>query len=217
MSQTNSIRIFRKDQRAILPTRKSARALGYDLHCLTEFSLAPGEIKAIDTGLVIEPPDGHAIEIRARSGLAKMGILLMNGVGTIDPDYCGPEDTIQILLGRFPDAYLYALQGALPPSYSATELPTGHLSFPAGSRIAQFVLVKLWNPGMPTEEVMAPTATSRGGLGSTGLTCPTAGDPVHQHQDQLWYFCDETWGCQGTGYTTRQFALDAVKAYARGL
>lgn len=59
--------------------------------------------KLIDTGVKIESvnwdvvPDGFIpeIQIRARSGLALHGILLANGIGTVDPDY---RDNIKVAL-----------------------------------------------------------------------------------------------------------------------
>jgi len=52
--------------------------------------LAPGEIRLVGTGLLMELPEGVECQVRPRSGLAlKHGITLPNSPGTIDPDYRG--------------------------------------------------------------------------------------------------------------------------------
>lgn len=44
----------------------------------------------IPTGLFVEIPEGYQISIRSRSGIAfKEGLIITNGVGTIDSDYRG--------------------------------------------------------------------------------------------------------------------------------
>lgn len=41
------------------------------------------------TGLAFEPPPGFYLIARSRSSIFKTGLVLSNGVGTIDPDYRG--------------------------------------------------------------------------------------------------------------------------------
>jgi dUTP pyrophosphatase len=74
-----------------LPSRQSAHAAGYDVASAEpDFVLAPGERRAIGTGLAFELPEGFEMQVRPRSGLAlKHGITLPNAPGTIDADYRG--------------------------------------------------------------------------------------------------------------------------------
>lgn len=53
------------------------------------------ETKLIDTGIKIQMPSGYEAQIRCRSGLAKKGIMITNGIGTIDEGFRG---TLGILL-----------------------------------------------------------------------------------------------------------------------
>jgi hypothetical protein len=42
-------------------------------------------------------------------------------------------------------------------------------------------------------------------------------DPVHQHENGLWWFNDETWSDEFGGYVTEQECRDACSQYAKGL
>ena len=84
------MRIKILDSKAILPTRGSAEAAGYDLYSIDTISIAPGETKLVHTGLAIEIPENFWGGIYARSGLAtKKGLRPANCVGVIDSDYRG--------------------------------------------------------------------------------------------------------------------------------
>jgi dUTP pyrophosphatase len=56
---------------------------------LTSIVLQPGTTTAVPTGLFVQIPPGWEIQIRSRSGLASKGILVGNGIGTVDSDYRG--------------------------------------------------------------------------------------------------------------------------------
>ena len=54
------------------------------------FSLRPGERALVGTGIFMEVPEGHELQIRSRSGMAwKRGLVVANSPGTIDQDYRG--------------------------------------------------------------------------------------------------------------------------------
>ena len=77
---------------AMVPTRGSARAAGYDLYADTDKDIMmwPGEVVEFFTGLALEIPDGYFGAVYPRSGLAtKLGLRLPNCVGVIDSDYRG--------------------------------------------------------------------------------------------------------------------------------
>ena len=49
------------------------------------------------TGLVIEVPAGMFLGVFARSSTPlKKGLMVANGVGVVDSDYCGPTDEIKV-------------------------------------------------------------------------------------------------------------------------
>jgi len=86
-----------------LPERATPHAAGYDIRSAEEAVLAPGEIRLVPTGLMMELPEGVECQVRPRSGLAvRHGITLPNSPGTIDPDYRGEVGVILINHGQEP-------------------------------------------------------------------------------------------------------------------
>ena len=87
------IKIKKLKETAVLPTRGSAAAAGYDLYaCLDTDSVTikPNSNVKIGTGLSIAVPDGYFGAIFARSGLAaKENLRPANCVGVADSDYRG--------------------------------------------------------------------------------------------------------------------------------
>jgi len=95
---------------------------------------------------VIEVPRGMFLGIFARSSTPlKRGLMVANGVGIVDPDYCGPEDEVKIAVLNF------------------TQSP---VRVAAGDRIAQGVFLPATR--VTWEEVDGVRTESRGGFGSTG-------------------------------------------------
>lgn len=86
------MKIKRINKNAILPTRGSACAAGYDLHACSEedITIAPGETAMISSGVALKIPEGFFGAIYARSGMAtKRGLRPANCVGVVDSDYTG--------------------------------------------------------------------------------------------------------------------------------
>ena len=86
------IKVRRVSPTALLPTRGSSSAAGYDLYAdLPEDAvIAPHTTVKIDTGLQFELPDGYFAGVFARSGIAsKEGLRPANCVGVCDSDYRG--------------------------------------------------------------------------------------------------------------------------------
>jgi len=94
------IKIFNKSEYP-LPAYQTDGSAGVDLRANIEGKLIvmPKKVYQIPTGIFIEMPVGIEAQIRARSGLAlKHGLSLVNGIGTIDPDYRGEIKIILINL-----------------------------------------------------------------------------------------------------------------------
>ena len=92
------VKINKLNNSAIVPTRGSVKAAGYDLYATENYVLKPGERKLFKTGLSMEIPSGLYGRIAPRSGLAfKNGIDVLAGV--IDEDYRGEIGIILINLG----------------------------------------------------------------------------------------------------------------------
>ena len=132
---------------AIIPTRGSEKAAGYDLYaCLeNEVEIQPHSTCVIGTGLSFELPDNTFAAIFARSGLAtKSGLAPANKVGICGSDYRGE--------------YKIALH-----NHSNTPVTVHN-----GDRIAQMVVM----PFIPVEleeGELSETARGSGGFGSTGV------------------------------------------------
>lgn len=91
--------ITKNQQNAIIPTRGSVKAAGYDLYSTENYVLKTGERKLFKTGLNMAIPSGMYGRIAPRSGLAfKKGIDVLAGV--IDEDYRGDVGVILINLGQ---------------------------------------------------------------------------------------------------------------------
>jgi len=113
--------------------------------CEPDLVLAPGERRAIATGLVFELPEGFEMQVRPRSGLAlKYGITLPNAPGTIDADYRGELKVIMQNSGQDP------------------------VTIRRGERIAQLVFARHESPALLEAEAVNHTARGAGGFGSTG-------------------------------------------------
>jgi len=118
----------------------------FDLAAAEEVIVEPGRVALVPTGLVIEVPPGLALGIFARSSTPlKRGLMIANGVGLVDSDYCGPADEVKIAVMNFTAA---------------------SVTVRAGDRIAQALLLPA--PRVEWDEVAQLASESRGGFGATG-------------------------------------------------
>jgi dUTP pyrophosphatase len=144
---TMRLKIKRLDSTLSLPTYATEEAAGFDLAASQDMRLAPGQIALVPTGLVIEVPTGHFLAIFARSSTPlKRGLLVANGVGVIDPDYCGPNDEIKI--------QVLNISGA-------------EVQVKRGDRLAQGIVLPA--PRVSWQEVSDLREATRGGFGATGV------------------------------------------------
>ena len=141
------LKIKRLDPAISLPIPATAGAAGFDLAAACDVEIPPRAIRLIGTGLVIGVPDGHFLGIFARSSTPlKKGLMVANGVGVIDADYCGPDDEIKIQVLNITDA---------PVTVSR------------GDRLAQGIVLPC--PRIEWDEVDEMRVPTRGGFGSTGV------------------------------------------------
>ena len=129
-----------------LPSRGSEGAAGFDVASAEpDFTLAPGERRAVGTGLAFEIPDGIEMQVRPRSGLAlRHGITLPNAPGTVDSDYRGE---LRVILQN----------GGQEP-----------VTIGRGDRIAQLVFARYAVPTLTETEFLGESVRGTGGFGSTG-------------------------------------------------
>ena len=140
------VRIRRLHSHVALPEYATPGSAAFDIAASEDVSIAPGEVRLIPTGLVIEVPEGMFLAVFARSSTPlRRGLMVANGVGVVDPDYCGPTDEMKVPVLNFTD---------------------GPVHVAAGDRIAQGIILP--SPQVRWEEVIELRAASRGGFGATG-------------------------------------------------
>jgi dUTP pyrophosphatase len=93
------VRITRLKPDVGLPAYTTPGSAGFDLAAAESLTVEPRAQAFVPTGLVIQTPERHVLFLTARSSLfAKKGLVLANGIGTIDSDYRGPNDEIKIIV-----------------------------------------------------------------------------------------------------------------------
>jgi len=86
------IPIKRFDKSYPLPTYQQGAAC-FDFISRETVTIPPHEIKPIRQNVALQVPDGHALLLFSRSSTPmRKGLMLANGVGVVDPFYCGDED-----------------------------------------------------------------------------------------------------------------------------
>ena len=131
-----------------LPQYATAAAAGLDVRAniAEPMTLKPLERMLVPTGLYVELPEGHEMQVRPRSGLAaKKGITVLNSPGTIDADYRGE---IKVIL---------------------VNLSSEDFVLEPGERIAQLVVARFEQVEWESVEVLTQSERGAGGFGSTGV------------------------------------------------
>lgn len=131
---------------AIMPTKGSAAAAGYDLYAAidTPVTIKSEETVKIGTGLAFELPEGFFGGIFARSGLAtKQGLRPANCTGVVDADYRG-----EVIVAVHNDS-----------NRNAVIAP--------GDRIAQLILLPYQTMEFNEVEDLSDTERGDGGFGSS--------------------------------------------------
>src|SRR5512133_2071905 len=86
---------YLKTDTAKKPEYKSERAAGMDFFAAETITIQAGEHALVKTGVVVRLPAGYYLEISARSStFRKKRLILTNGIGIIDEDYCSVDDEI---------------------------------------------------------------------------------------------------------------------------
>jgi dUTP pyrophosphatase len=106
------VRIRRLDSTVALPAYQTAGAAGFDLAANADLVIPSRTIALVPTGLVIQVPDGYFLGIFARSSTpVRKGLMVANGVGVIDADYCGATDEVKIQVLNFTAAPVHIVKG----------------------------------------------------------------------------------------------------------
>ena len=141
------IQIKKLNDQAIIPTRGSRQAAGYDLYACADKSVVipPHGTVKVGTGISMSIPEGYFGAVYARSGLsAKQGLRPANCVGVVDSDYRG-----ELIVALHND--------------TNTEK-----TIEKNERIAQFVVMPYLSVEFQVTDELDHTERGSGGFGSTG-------------------------------------------------
>ena len=155
-----------------LPERGTTHARGFDVRAFLPdgpVTIRPLQTVIIPTGLFMALPQGSAVMVCSRSGLASKGVVVTNAPGIIDSDYRGECNVILTYL------QIPATMVRLGPNIN----PTESFVINHGDRIAQWVYLPSNTPdysGQPEfvevasmDDLPDPNSDRKGGFGSTGV------------------------------------------------
>ena len=138
-----NLKIAKFSDRAIIPTRGSSLAAGYDLYSAYDYTVLPWGKCLIKTDLQIIFPPGTYGRVAPRSGLALKHSLTIGG-GVLDRDFEGNVSIIMFNLSPVPFSIVY------------------------GTRVAQFICEKIETPEIEVGDLVQISDRGVHGLGSTG-------------------------------------------------
>ena len=147
MRQNVEVLFAKLDPDASIPTQGSKSAAGWDLRALEDTVVEKGKSSKIRTGLAVAIPEGWEGQIRSRSSLGAKGMIMPNGVGTIDSDYRGELMVLATWIGE-----------------------GEKIELSKGERIAQMLIapVPLTTYREVSFEELSSTDRGKGGFGSSG-------------------------------------------------
>ena len=143
MSGREEVKVKLLSEEAVMPSKGSEGAAGWDLCASMQCHLAPGERRLISTGVAVEIPRGCYGRIASRSSMASQGIDVAGGV--VDADYRGELKVIMVNQG----------------GESRT--------FNVGDRIAQLVVERISLAPFVKVDDLSTTARGFQGFGSSGI------------------------------------------------
>lgn len=136
------VKFKRLAEGAILPTKGTPEAAGWDLYALEDGCVLPARTTLVKTGIAMEIPPGWEAQIRGRSGNSLKGLHVI--LGTIDSDYRGELGVI---------------------IHNPGEL----INIKKGDRIAQLVFAPVVDVMVEEVEHLNATVRNEKGFGSTGV------------------------------------------------
>jgi dUTP pyrophosphatase len=139
------VTIKRIDPALPVPMYATTGSVGFDLYCRAEMEIIAHQLARIPANIVVATPPGYMLLITMRSSTAqRKGLLIPNGVGVVDQDYCGEGDELLISVYNFKDEAVFIHYG---------------------ERIAQGIFVPIMRVAWQEVDTMGQ---ARGGFGSTG-------------------------------------------------
>ncbi|XP_039040782.1 deoxyuridine 5'-triphosphate nucleotidohydrolase-like [Hibiscus syriacus] len=143
-SAVSVLRVKKLSKKAVLPSRGSPLAAGYDLSSAIDTKVPARGKALVATDLSISIPEETYARVAPRSGLAWKHSTDV-GAGVIDADYRGPLGVIL---------------------FNHSEID---FEVKVGDRIAQLIIEKIMTPDVLEVEDLDSTTRGTGGFGSTGV------------------------------------------------
>lgn len=128
------------------PEYKTKGAVAFDIYSRIDMKAPPFVVTYVPTNLIVKVPKGYFLLMAGRSSLPKNGLILANGIGIFDQDFCGEEDEMKMIVLNFTKKTV---------------------KIEKGQRLCQAMLVKI-SQVSKFIQVKKMSTQSRGGIGSTG-------------------------------------------------
>src|SRR5438445_251989 len=138
--------IKRVDTSLPLPVYATGGSVGFDLLCRETLEILPRQIELIPGNVIVQIPAGYFLMLTLRSSTPRRkSLLIPNGVGIIDQDYCGEGDELKVQVFNFREEAV---------------------TITRGERIAQGIFLPVMHVQWDEVDSMGQ---GRGGFGSTGV------------------------------------------------
>lgn len=144
MTNLSWLKVKKLSKNAKIPTYGHEGDACFDLYALENYTIRPGEVKLIRTGLAMAISEGYEMQVRPRSGLSLKGLIIPNSPCTIDAGYRGEIKT--------------------PMANVSEKAATIH----AGDRYAQATIKPIWRVIFQEVDELPDSERGEGGFGSTG-------------------------------------------------
>lgn len=152
------------NETAILPTRATSAAAGWDLYAPHGIRVPQnGDCVRVNLGIRVNLPPGHFGQIRIRSSMF-LNHCLEVGAGTIDNDYKG-DIGVLLYCTRYDPGPKEISTVSCGNQISTCYSEPNSVYIAAGSRFAQIIIIPYWDGGV---KAVGERAAENGGFGSTG-------------------------------------------------
>ena len=154
----DTLKVYRLDKDAILPSRSRDTDAGLDLYSLEDVFLVVGDTKRIKTGIAINIPEGYVGKVEDRSGLASKG--LRTGAGVVDPGYNGDVSIVMHNISNNQDEKDIGIK-------EGWKIEFGY-QIKKGDKIAQLLLIKVETPAIVEVDTLWSSDRGDKGFNSSG-------------------------------------------------
>ena len=96
-----TMKIKQFDTSLPMPEYQTSGSVAFDLYAREKTEIPAGKVVVVPLNVAVELPEGHWAMLAARSSLHKKGLMLANGIGVGDADYCGDNDEYKAALLNF--------------------------------------------------------------------------------------------------------------------